>query len=112
MTDVRKSMTATDPTSKHKRPGMTRRHTPVNAQKLGRSHREREREHQDAWEDERESFPQYWEPGTKGHHTTGFTIATKFDALQPVAAGIARDDSSLSSHLRPLCAAISQHWTS
>ncbi|KJK77571.1 hypothetical protein H634G_07310 [Metarhizium anisopliae BRIP 53293] len=59
MTDVRKSMTATDPTSKHKRPGMTRRHTPVNAQKLGRSHREREREHQDAWEDERESFPQY-----------------------------------------------------
>lgn len=52
------------------------------------------------------------EPGTKGHHTTGFTIATKFDALQPVAAGIARDDSSLSSHLRPLCAAISQHWTS
>ncbi|EFY90206.1 hypothetical protein MAC_03721 [Metarhizium acridum CQMa 102] len=59
MTDVRKSVTATDPTSKHKRPGMTRRHTPVNAQKLGRSHRERERDYQDAWEDERESFPQY-----------------------------------------------------
>ncbi|OAA38075.1 hypothetical protein NOR_06820 [Metarhizium rileyi] len=61
MTDVRKSVTASDLTSKQKRPGMTRRHTPVNAQKLGRSHRERERErgYQDAWEDERESFPQY-----------------------------------------------------
>lgn len=35
---------------------MTRRHTP---QKLGRSHRERERDWSESWEDERESFPQY-----------------------------------------------------
>ncbi|KHN99458.1 uncharacterized protein MAM_02311 [Metarhizium album ARSEF 1941] len=59
MTDVRKSVTTSDPTSKYRRPGMTRRHTPVSAQKLGRSHRERERDYQDAWQDERESFPQY-----------------------------------------------------
>ena len=35
---------------------MTRRHTPGSAQKLGRSHRERD--HYE--EDERESFPQFW----------------------------------------------------
>ncbi|KAJ4170115.1 hypothetical protein NW754_006258 [Fusarium falciforme] len=54
-TDVRKTVTATDP-SKYKRPVMTRRHTP---QKLGRSQRERERERTESWEDERESFPQF-----------------------------------------------------
>ncbi|KAF4970118.1 hypothetical protein FSARC_2787 [Fusarium sarcochroum] len=54
-TDVRKTVTATDPT-KYKRPVMTRRHTP---QKLGRSQRERERERTESWEDERESFPQF-----------------------------------------------------
>lgn len=62
MTDVRKAVTATDPSTKFRRPGMTRRHTPVSAQKLGQSHRERERERDrhDAWDDERESFPQFW----------------------------------------------------
>jgi hypothetical protein len=35
---------------------MARRHTPASAQKLGRSQRDRDREH---WYDERESFPQY-----------------------------------------------------
>lgn len=55
-TDVRKVVTATDP-AKYKRPVMTRRHTP---QKLGRSQREREREWTESWEDERESFPQFW----------------------------------------------------
>ena len=60
MTDVRKAVTATDPSAKHKRPSMARRHTPVSAQKLGRSQREREREYHESWEDERESFPQFW----------------------------------------------------
>lgn len=56
MTDVRKSVTATDP-SRPRRPGLSRKHTP---QKLGRSYREREREWHDAsMDDERESFPQY-----------------------------------------------------
>ncbi|KAF7550787.1 hypothetical protein G7Z17_g5453 [Cylindrodendrum hubeiense] len=55
LTDVRKAVTATDP-SKYKRPAMTRRQTP---QKLGRSQREREREWSESWEDERESFPQF-----------------------------------------------------
>lgn len=37
---------------------MTRRHTPSNAQKLGRGNREHNSE---VWDnDERESFPQYW----------------------------------------------------
>ncbi|PTD10275.1 hypothetical protein FCULG_00008637 [Fusarium culmorum] len=54
-TDVRKTVTASDPT-KYKRPVMTRRHTP---QKLGRGQREREREQKESWEDERESFPQF-----------------------------------------------------
>lgn len=56
MTDVRKAVTATDP-AKYKRPAMTRKQTP---QKLGRSQREREREWSESWEDERESFPQFW----------------------------------------------------
>lgn len=62
MTDVRRAVTATDPSAKPRRPGMTRRHTPVSAQKLGRSHRERERERdwKESWDDERESFPQFW----------------------------------------------------
>ncbi|KAF7548954.1 hypothetical protein G7046_g8494 [Stylonectria norvegica] len=54
-TDVRKTVTATDP-SKYKRPAMTRKHTP---QKLGRSQRQREQDRLEAWEDERESFPQF-----------------------------------------------------
>ncbi|KAH7329109.1 hypothetical protein B0I35DRAFT_36365 [Stachybotrys elegans] len=57
-TDVRKSVTASD-MSKHKRPTMTRRHTPSSTQKLSRSHRERDSQAVDPWDDERESFPQY-----------------------------------------------------
>lgn len=63
MTDVRRAaVTASEPPAKHRRPGMTRRQTPVSSQKLGRSHREREREleYRDSWHDERESFPQFW----------------------------------------------------
>jgi hypothetical protein len=60
MTDVRKAVTATDPSTRQKRPGMTRHHTPASAHKLGRNHREREREYHESWEEERESFPQYW----------------------------------------------------
>ncbi|PNY27919.1 Uncharacterized protein TCAP_02161 [Tolypocladium capitatum] len=59
MTDVRKAVAATDPSTKHRRPAMARRHTPVSAQKLGRGHRERERDWQESWDDERESFPQF-----------------------------------------------------
>ncbi|KAF4506881.1 hypothetical protein G6O67_006918 [Ophiocordyceps sinensis] len=59
MTDVRKSVTATDPSAKHRRPAMTRRHTPASAQLLGRRHRERERDSQEGLDDERESFPQF-----------------------------------------------------
>lgn len=60
MTDVRKAVVASD--TRHKRPAMSRRQTPVNAQMLGRSQREREREREwhESWEDERESFPQFW----------------------------------------------------
>ncbi|PNP50927.1 hypothetical protein THARTR1_08548 [Trichoderma harzianum] len=54
-TDVRKAVTATP--TQYKRPTMTRRHTPSNAQKLGRGNREHSSE---VWDnDERESFPQY-----------------------------------------------------
>lgn len=45
--------------TKPKRPSVARRQTPVSGQKLGRSHREREREMHDSWDDERESFPQF-----------------------------------------------------
>ncbi|KAJ0298767.1 hypothetical protein COL516b_009567 [Colletotrichum fioriniae] len=55
-----KTVTATDPSRYGKRPStLTRRQTP---QKLGKNprDREREREQQDSWDDERESFPQFW----------------------------------------------------
>lgn len=39
---------------------MTRRGTPASSQLLGRRHREQER---DSWDDERESFPQFWYVG-------------------------------------------------
>ncbi|KAL2752463.1 hypothetical protein ACRALDRAFT_1077732 [Sodiomyces alcalophilus JCM 7366] len=60
MTDVRRTVTATD-TTRSKRPGPTlsRRTTPVAVQKLGRNPKERERDWQDSLYDERESFPQY-----------------------------------------------------
>lgn len=60
MTDVRKTVVASD--NRYKRPTMSRRQTPVNAQMLGRSARDREREREwhESWEDERESFPQFW----------------------------------------------------
>ncbi|CAI6088812.1 hypothetical protein V2G26_013772 [Clonostachys chloroleuca] len=56
--DMRKSVTVTDMT-KHRRPGLSRRQTPVTGQKLGKSQREREREWHEAFDDERESFPQF-----------------------------------------------------
>lgn len=56
-----KTVTATDPSRYGKRPTtLSRRQTPVAAQKLGKSHRDREREWQDSWDDDRESFPQFW----------------------------------------------------
>ncbi|KJZ72180.1 hypothetical protein HIM_08445 [Hirsutella minnesotensis 3608] len=59
-TEARKSVVATDPAAKHRRPGLPRRHTPVNAQLRGRNHRERDRpSRHDNWDDERESFPQF-----------------------------------------------------
>ncbi|ROT38332.1 hypothetical protein SODALDRAFT_324706 [Sodiomyces alkalinus F11] len=60
MTDVRKAVTATDPT-RLKRPttSLSRRTTPVAVQKLGRNPKDRERDWQESWYDERESFPQY-----------------------------------------------------
>lgn len=63
-TDVRKAgaVTVTDLSRHHKssRPAMTRRTTTQG--KLGKSHRDREREMEDEYwlSDERESFPQFW----------------------------------------------------
>ena len=56
MTDVRKAVSASRPST------MTRRTTPQSAQKLGKSPRDREREWEEErwWDEERESFPQYW----------------------------------------------------
>ncbi|KAK1586060.1 uncharacterized protein LY79DRAFT_580691 [Colletotrichum navitas] len=52
-----KTVTASDPSRYGKRPStLTRRQTP---QKLGKSPRDRERELQDSWDDQRESFPQF-----------------------------------------------------
>lgn len=60
--DVRKAVTVTDLSSRHKstRPAMTRRTTPQ--VKLGKNPRDREREMEDEYwlSDERESFPQFW----------------------------------------------------
>ncbi|KAH6874789.1 hypothetical protein B0T10DRAFT_498561 [Thelonectria olida] len=50
------SVTTTNHSPKHKRPALTRRHSP---QKMGRSQRERERERVELWEDDRENFPQF-----------------------------------------------------
>ncbi|KAL2141827.1 hypothetical protein VTI28DRAFT_1914 [Corynascus sepedonium] len=62
-TDVRKAVTATDPSSKKysSRPAMSRRITPQSAPKLGKSPRDREKEldEQRWWDEERESFPAY-----------------------------------------------------
>lgn len=65
LTDVRKAVTASDPAArKHSsRPAaMTRRITPQTIPKLGKTSRDREKEwDQDHWwDEERESFPQYW----------------------------------------------------
>ncbi|OLN85774.1 hypothetical protein CCHL11_09219 [Colletotrichum chlorophyti] len=58
MTDVKKAVTASDPSRYGKRPStLARRQTPVAPQKLGKSPRDREREWYDY--DERESFPQF-----------------------------------------------------
>jgi hypothetical protein len=65
LTDVRKAVTATDPSyKKHSsRPAaMTRRTTPQSVPKLGKNPRDREKEldEQRWWDEERESFPEYW----------------------------------------------------
>jgi hypothetical protein len=64
LTDVRKAVTATDPSHKKysSRPSMTRRTTPQTAPKLGKNPRDREKEldEQRWWYEERESFPEYW----------------------------------------------------
>lgn len=54
-----KTVTVSD-MSRPRRPGLSRRQTPVSAHKLGKSARERERDRLDAWDDDRESFPQFW----------------------------------------------------
>ncbi|TQN73383.1 hypothetical protein CSHISOI_02096 [Colletotrichum shisoi] len=52
-----KTVTASDPSRYGKRPStLTRRQT---HQKLGKNPRDRERELQDSWDDQRESFPQF-----------------------------------------------------
>lgn len=67
MTDVRKAVTLSELSAKYNskssRPAPTiRRSTDRSAHKLGKSPRERQQEWDDErwWEDERESFPQYW----------------------------------------------------
>ncbi|KAK4106494.1 hypothetical protein N658DRAFT_414731, partial [Parathielavia hyrcaniae] len=65
MTDVRKAVTATDPSYKRQhssRPApMSRKSTSQSVPKLGKSPREREKELDDErwWDEERESFPEY-----------------------------------------------------
>lgn len=65
MTDVRKAVTATDPSyKKHSsRPSTaTRKISPQTVPKLGRNPREREKDLDDErwWDEERQSFPEYW----------------------------------------------------
>ncbi len=65
MTDVRKAVTATDPSyKKHSsRPSTSsRKTTPQSAPKLGKNPRDREKELDDErwWDEERQSFPEYW----------------------------------------------------
>ncbi len=62
LTDVRKAVTVSD-LSKPRRPQtLARRQTPQTVQKLGKSPRVREKEWEEErwWEDDRESFPQFW----------------------------------------------------
>lgn len=60
-TDVRKAVTVSD-LSRPRRPQLARRQTPQNVQKLGKSPRVREKEWEEErwWDDDRESFPQFW----------------------------------------------------
>lgn len=61
-TDVRKAVTTSD-LSKPRRPQtLTRKSTPQTVQKLGKNPKDREREwEEERWfDDERESFPQFW----------------------------------------------------
>lgn len=64
LTDVRKAVSATDPSyRKHSsRPApMTRRITPQSVPKLRKSTRDREKEEEERWwNDEKESFPEFW----------------------------------------------------
>ncbi|KAK4140321.1 uncharacterized protein C8A04DRAFT_39978 [Dichotomopilus funicola] len=63
LTDVRKAVSATDPSSKKysSRPTMSRRSTPQSLPKLGKNPRDREKEldQERWWDEERESFPEY-----------------------------------------------------
>lgn len=66
MTDVRKAVTLSELSAKYNsrasRPEPTRRTTDKSVTKLGKSSRDREREWEDErwFQDERESFPQFW----------------------------------------------------
>jgi hypothetical protein len=61
MTDVRKAVTVSDLT-KPRRPQTLSRRSTQTVPKLGKNPKDREREweEQRAWDDERESFPQFW----------------------------------------------------
>lgn len=64
-TDVRKAVDGSSSSStRHKssaRPTMARKTTSQTSHKLAKSPRSRDREYQEHWwEEERESFPQYW----------------------------------------------------
>lgn len=65
MTDVRKAVTATDPSAKKyssRPPLTTRKSNSGSVPKLGRNPRDREKELEDErwWDEERQSFPEYW----------------------------------------------------
>ncbi|KAG6028194.1 hypothetical protein E4U41_000759 [Claviceps citrina] len=73
MTDVRKAATSSESSSKSKRPSTTRRHTPSGSSKSSRSHRERDRERDqyDDWQQEPESFPQFWYASQMSTYSAG-----------------------------------------
>ena len=62
MTDVRKAVAASEVSSSRHKP--SRRNTSQSASKSTKSSRDRDRDRERdddrTWEDERESFPQYW----------------------------------------------------
>lgn len=99
-----KTVTATDPSRYGKRPTtLSRRQTPVAAQKLGKSHRDREREWQDSWDDDRESFPQFWYVNMICLPLSLLHLGPSFLSLQPGASGCSRHvlDWQSPQQLRP-----------